>query len=599
MSAISSELDATEFANAFRSGIHRVVSSQELLNRINVFPVADGDTGTNLSLTLGAVLPVLERVSGREIRESLADIADALLDGARGNSGAIMAQFFQGVSDAAVGLSAFDGASFARAVATGADYARDALSNPREGTILSVIRAFSDALEGGGADIVIADTLPAAVSAAQAALARTTSQLEELRKAGVVDAGARGFVELVSGFNDHLIHGRVTEAPATLGLHAPSAFIATEGVDDALAWRFCVECIIEGADIDRRKLRESLGELGDSLVLAGSRRKARVHIHANEPDRVFETAARFGRLCGEKADDLVRQQRSTHGAGAKFAVVTDSAADIADEELDRLDIHMVPVRIQFGERGYLDKVSITMTEFYRELEKNPQHPTTSQPAPGDFRRQFQFLASHFPSVLSVNLTARVSGTLQAARAAAERIAAPGRVQIIDSRNASVGQGLIAIFAAECALEGMDVEAAVQAIERVRAQTFTFALVGNLEYAVRGGRVPRSRRLLANLLRATPVLKTEADGRITAGGALFGRRHRLEKFARYVLRRVDRRARLRIAIGHAICKDDARDLQRLLLSGLADVESARLTDLGTAFGVHGGPGTLVVAVQYYP
>ena len=76
-------------------------------------------------------------------------------------------------------------------------------------------------------------------------------------------------------------------------------------------------------------------------------------------------------------------------------------------------------------------------------------------------------------------------------------------------------------------------------------------LGNLEYAVRGGRVPRSRRLLANLLRATPVLKTEADGRITAGGALFGRRHRLEKFARYVLRRVDRRARLRIAIGHAM------------------------------------------------
>jgi DegV family protein with EDD domain len=189
--------------------------------------------------------------------------------------------------------------------------------------------------------------------------------------------------------------------------------------------------------------------------------------------------------------------------------------------------------------------------------------------------------------------------LQAARAAADRIAAPGRVQVIDSRNASVGQGLIAVFAAECALAGLDVAAAVQAIERVRAQTFTFALVGNLDYAVRGGRVPRSRKLLANLLRAIPVLKTEADGRITAGGALFGQRHRLEKFAGHVLRRVDRRARLRIAIGHAICEDDAHVLERLLLSALADVESARITDLGTAFGVHGGPGTLVVAVQHYP
>ena len=577
MSATLPELGSGEFASALRSGIHRVVSGQDLLNRINVFPVADGDTGTNLSLTLTAVLPVLERGVSREISALLAAIADALLDSARGNSGAIIAQFFQGLSDAADGLAAFDARSFAHAVATGSEYARDAMSNPREGTILSVIRAFSHTLERSGTDGSLQGALPAAVAAAQEALERTATQLDELRKAGVVDAGGSGFVELAAGFNDHFVHGRVTEAPATFDLPAPAHFIATEGADEALPWRFCVECIVQGRDIDRRKLRESLGELGDSLVLAGTRRKARVHVHVNEPDRVFEVAARFGEVSGEKADDLVRQQHSTHGAGAKFAVITDSAADIADEELNRLDIHMVPVRIQFGERGYLDKVSITMREFYRELEENPRHPTTSQPAPGDFRRQFQFLASHFPQVLSVNLTPKVSGTLQAARAAAERVAAPGRVHVVDSRNASVGQGLIAVFAAESAAAGLDVVTTLAAIERVRAQTFTFALVGDLEYAVRGGRVPRSRKILADLLRVTPVLRSEPDGRITAGGMLFGRSNRLAKFARHVIRRVDRRARLRIAIGHALCEDAARTLRQLLLRDFDDVESARITD----------------------
>lgn len=599
MSATLSELGSGEFASAFRSGVNRVISGQDLLNRINVFPVADGDTGTNLSLTLGAALPVLDREADRGIGPLLAAVADALLDGARGNSGAITAQFFQGLSDAADGLSVFDAQSFCRAVATGSDYASDCLSNPREGTILSVIRAFSHALEAGKADAGLETALPAAVTAAQTALERTASQLDELRKAGVVDAGAKGFVELAAGFSEHLVHGRVTEAPATFDLPAPTHFVATAGGGEAPAWRFCVECTVEGPGIDRRRLRESLGESGDSLVLAGTRQKARIHIHVNEPDRVFEAARRYGKVSGEKADDLVRQQQSTHGAGATFAVITDSAADIADEDLDRCDIHMVPVRIQFGERGYLDKVSITMRDFYRELKENPHHPTTSQPAPGDFRRQFQFLASHFPQVLSVNLTPKVSGTLQAACAAAGRVAAPGRVHVVDSRNASVGQGLLAVYAAECAAAGLDIAATLGAIAEIRAQTFTFALVGDLEYAVRGGRVPRSRKVLADLLRVTPVLKTEPDGRITAGGMLFGRAGRLAKFARHVARRVDRRARLRIAIGHALCEDDACTLQRLLLGAFDDVESSRITEIGTAFGVHGGPGTLVVALQHYP
>lgn len=581
-----------------QSGIHRVVASQDTLNRINVFPVADGDTGTNLSLSLGAILPVLESPPHGGVGPLLGVIADLLLDGARGNSGAVMAQFFQGLCDAAEGIDRFDAGSFSRAVTAGSRYARDAISNPREGTILSVIAAFSAELERHANDAALEQALPPAVRAAQEALARTTGQLDELRKAGVVDAGAKGFVELVAGMSEHLVDGRVTEAPRALELPVLAEFSATAGGDESLAYRFCIECIVQGSDIDRRKLREALAGIGDSLVLAGTARKARVHIHANEPARVFGIAGSFGEVSAEKADDLVRQQHSMHGQGAHFTVITDSAADIADEELDRLDIHMVPVRIHFGDQGYLDKVSITMREFFRKLEENPEHPTTSQPAPGDFRRQFRFLASHYPKVLSVNLTPAVSGTLQAARSAAERIEAPGRVHVFDSRNASVGQGLIAVFAAECAAAGLDLAATLEALERIRNDTLTFALVGDLKYAVRGGRVPRSTRRLADLLRVTPVLRTKPDGRITPGGMLIGRENRLRKFARHVISRVDRRATLRIAIGHAVCESDARTLEHLLRDGLDLVESSRITDLGSAFGVHGGPGTLVVALQRY-
>lgn len=600
MPRCTDELSAADFADALRSGIYRVIADQETLNRINVFPVADGDTGTNLALSLGASLGILGDNAGRPLGSLLASIADAMLDGARGNSGAIVAQFFQGMSDAAEGLDSFTPATFSNAVALGSEYAQDALNQPKEGTILSVIRAFATSLgEHGGraGNASMAELLRSALSRSRAALERTQSQLEVLRKAGVVDAGARGFFALVSGFADFVIDGTVAEKPPAVDQVSPVSPSSISGPDDGpLQFRFCTECVVTGENIDRRKLRESLATIGDSLVLAGTKRKARVHIHVNRPDAVFDVARQYGTLTLEKADDMQRQQHSAHDGRARFAVITDSAADICDEAMERLDIHVVPARIQFGDRAYLDKVSISSEEFFRELASNPAHPTTSQPAPGDFRRQFQFLASHFSDVVYVSLSPAVSGTFQAAKSAAARIPGPGRIHVVDSRNASLGQGLLAVFAAECAGAGLDVDSALRALEAAIRRTSTFALVNDLRYAVRGGRVPPVVKSISERFRVTPVLQTTAAGEIKVRGALAGRKRRLRSFARYISRRVPGDRRLRISIGHAIALDEARTLAAHLQEQLGLMESCELTNLGSAVGVHGGPGTLVVGVQ---
>ncbi|MDZ7644429.1 MAG: DegV family protein [Woeseiaceae bacterium] len=591
-------LASDRFALALRSGIHRVMSEQEDLNAINVFPVADGDTGTNLSLSLGAALGTLERPPGTHLGALLATLADVLLDSARGNSGAIVAQFFQGVSDATEQLSRYTTHTFSKAVALGSEYASDALSQPREGTILSVIGAFAANLQrqtSSEAQPDFATLLQNALPGCRQALARTRTQLDVLAKAGVVDAGAKGFLALLEGMSEFIVHGRATELPAHIRSEELAAAMPDFG-DEAPRFRFCTECLVTGTDIDRRKLRESLSTLGDSLVLAGTKRKARIHIHADEPEAVFDAARRYGTVSAEKADDMQRQQHSSHERSARFAVITDTAADIADSDLERFDIHMVPLRIQFGDRGYLDKVSISAEEFFREMQKNPVHPTTSQPSPGDFRRQFQFLASHFPDVLSINLTGRVSGTLQAAQSAAERTSANGRVHVVNSLNASLGQGLVAVFAAECAAAGLDFDSALAAVDAAIAETYSFALVKNLRSAVRGGRVPASRKLLADVLRLTPVLRTEPDGRITARGVLLGRGDLLPRFARYIARRLDDRLTWRIAIAHAVCEPDAHDLAALLAKRVPSVERITVTELGSALGAHAGPGALVVAAQ---
>ena len=592
------ELHGEGFAVALQSGIHRVINDQDKLNAINVFPVPDGDTGTNLSLSLGSALATLKNSRDMPLGKLLARIADDLLDGSRGNSGAIVAQFFQGMSDAAEELSDFTTESFARAVALGSEYAHDALSNPREGTILSVIAAFSESvreLVGKDGGDRFPTVLTGAIDATRRALAATPDQLEVLKKAGVVDAGAKGFVDLLEGMVDYLVHGKTVDEPDLARLPEEGVVSETAGEDGDLTYRFCTECIVTGTDIDRRKLRQALSRLGDSLVLAGTKRKAKIHIHVNEPELVFRAAREYGALTGEKADDMHRQQSSTHHVAAKFAVITDSAADIPDEMLETHDIHIVPLRLQFGDRGYMDKVSITPAEFYEELRKNPVHPTTSQPSPGDFRRQYQFLASHYPDVISVSLTGQVSGTFQAAKNAAGRINASGRVHVVNTLNASLGQGLLTMLAAECAQAGLDATEALQVLNRAIPDTISFAMINDLSYAVRGGRVPKSRKMIADFLRVTPVLKTTPEGNVSSGGVLAGRSWPLKRFARYISRHAPE-GELQFMIAHAECEDQAESLSRLLGESLRGATCRGITPLGTALGVHAGPGALVVGVQ---
>jgi DegV family protein with EDD domain len=589
-------LTSDRLAIALKSGFHRVIEEQDELNRINVFPVPDSDTGTNLSLTLGSALGVLDR-EFKHLGSLLAALADALLDGARGNSGAIIAQFFQGLADATGDMSRYTTYTFGRAIDQGSEYAHDAIAEPREGTILSVISAFASvtrqhAVEKNEERFDV--LLPAAVEHIQQALAQTTEQLEVLRRAGVVDAGAKAFVTLIDGAMQFLVNNHVTPRPEIASLDDVVAVAA--GADEESEYRYCTECIVTGEAIDRRKLRERLGELGNSLVLAGTKRKAKIHIHVDEPERVFELAGTFGAVSGEKADDMHRQTHSSHDAVRKFAVITDSAADIPDEDMERLDIHMVPCRIHFGGRNFIDKVSITSREFFAEVERNPVHPTTSQPAPGDFRRQFQFLATHYPDVLSVNLSAKPSGTWQAAVAAAERVDAPGTVHVVDSKNASTGEGMLVVLAAECAEAGLSIEQARSIIDAQIPRTRAFALVNDLTFAVKGGRVPGYVKPVADVLRISPIIRTFPDGRVTNGGFLFGRRRRVRNFTHYVIKHSVIDGPMHIAIGHALCPEDAEQLADCFRAELSDIKRLTVTELGSALGVHGGPGTLLVATM---
>ena len=199
-------------------------------------------------------------------------------------------------------------------------------------------------------------------------------------------------------------------------------------------------------------------------------------------------------------------------------------------------------------------------------------------------------------MLSINLTSVASGTWQAAVSAAERSNAPGKIHIIDSRNASLGLGLLAVYAAECADAGHDIDTTRSAVEALLDKTSTFALIDDLRFAVRGGRIPPWVGTLARAMRLTPILRTLPDGRVAAASFQLGRRNRIRRFARYIARETATDRPVNIAIGDALNKEGLRELEQHLRHYMNNVNRFMVTEIGAALGVHAGPGSLVASVQ---
>jgi hypothetical protein len=430
------------------------------------------------------------------------------------------------------------------------------------------------------------------------AVAATRETLDAQRAAGVEDAGALGFLTLLEGMAGALAPGLAPPLPATAGQDLAQAAHAAGDAPDASAHRYCTECLVVGSALDPAALRRELEPVASSVVVVGSGRKLRLHAHVDDPAVVFAIARRHGTVQAEKADDMHRQERALAADGRRVAIVTDSGADLPPEVWDDFGIHVVPLRVNFGTRSYLDKTGLSPAEFYRELRHNPEHPRTSQPPPGDFRRAFELLSSHFEAVVAISLTRRLSGTHQAARNAADRVANPDRITVVDSRSASAGQGLVVLAAAEAARSGLGAGEVAAAAAEAAARTRAYGFIPDLRYAVRGGRIGAPWSWLARILPLCFVVSTQPDGGIGVRRVALRGTDPVGLLIRTARRDLDRDGLVarRIAIAHGDVPELAARLKAGCVAGLGEPGSAHVTELGPAFAVHGGPGTLALAVQ---
>lgn len=589
-------LDGPRLQRCLIAGLQRLIDQREFLNSINVFPVPDGDTGNNLAHTAAAAQLALANTSNVRTSDILAAMASAALDAAQGNSGALLAQFVQSLADSTAAQDRLSTADFARALSHAALATRQAIANPREGTILSAIDASAIAAQNYADCNDFTRLLPVMLDAALVALAKTTSQLDALRSAGVVDAGAAGYCAILEGCKDYLLFGSVSAPvpiPKTIEIFNPHPGHMTGDIQ----YRFCTECMLIGSLPEPVLVRNALHGMGDSMVVAGSSSRLRIHIHTDDPEKVFRLAASFGEVLHTKADDMRSQANSLANGNKTVAIVTDSAADLPADLIMDLNVHIVPLRITFGVASYLDKIGMGPAEFQTELQNNSARPGTSQPTQGDLRRMYEFLLTHFTEVLSINLSSKLSGTYQAACAAAATVQGGNRIQILDCANVSVGQGMIVKRAGELAAAGMAGAELTEAVRREIAAVRTFALVTDLGNAVRSGRLRPAIKHIADWLHLTPVLVNTSTGKVGVHGFIPGRYRLIERFAQYIARATGTTGSWELAIASSAPGNTEAELLKSELSArLNNIDTLWQTEIGPALGVHVGMSALVVAMR---
>ncbi len=575
------------------------------LNRINVFPVPDGDTGTNLSLTVQAIADHLRRSTAREVHAVAHEAAQAAVLGARGNAGMMLSHFLLGFSERLKGRARITAPEFGHALRAGAENLQEALEQPVEGTILTVMRDTARAaLDTKAHDFQ--RLMEHLVDRAQSSLARTPELLPALKKAGVVDAGGKGFVHLLEGVL-HYINGDplvTLEEPPDFSETAP----AVSQVDfpvQAERFRFCTEALVRGESLpDRKTVQERLRGEGDSIIVISSGDVLKVHVHTDDPESVFAYLKSVGHLVTHKAEDMKAQhavaERAAHGhltlARRPVGIVTDSACDLPEEIVRAHGIKVVPLLLVKDDQSFRDGIDLSAEEFHRTLEGGGELPTTSQPPPGAFLDAYKRAAEEAEEVVGVFVGTNLSGTFRSAEAAAFRFNG-GRVHLVDSLGITLLQGLMVLKATELAELAQSPEQIVEELNRIRQQSGVILTVDRLDRLLASGRVGRGKAWLATMLGLKPILSVPADGRaVVPAGKAIGRKGALRAVLNVLRKEIAPDSRkVRFGVVHIGRPEIVAEVSEALVQEYGDVEilSAPATPV---IATHVGHGAWAVAFQ---
>ncbi len=442
------DLGGILFSKMAKGGASRLRSNSDEVNKLNVFPVPDGDTGDNMRMTIESGIAAIENIDSDDLAEVMKTLSHGMLLGARGNSGVILSQFFAGMSKGLSKSKTADPATFAHALEMGVEQAYSSVMNPAEGTILTVAR---EAVEYAVANLTPKSTIRSLfadlVKEMHASLDRTPEILAVLKEAGVVDSGGAGLLYIMEGFNRVLNGEEATDEPESAATPAPKtaapvSFAFNENSE--MTYGYCTELLlqlqrsktdVESFDIDA--LRTFLASVGDSVVAFKTESIVKLHVHTFTPEKVLEYGRKFGEFLTVKIENMSVQHTELESGKPDKSEAKESAS------AKRYGI----VAVSNGPG---------VTELFTQLGTDVVVPggQTQNPSTRDFIEAFeQISAEHifvFPNNSNIFMAAQQAGELHK----------DAQVHVIPSKN--IGTGYVAISAAN--LDNPDVDAVISEME---------------------------------------------------------------------------------------------------------------------------------------
>lgn len=581
---------------AFLAGSKQILNNQTELNQINVYPVNDKDTGTNLASTVRAIIENIKPT--RSYSETVKDIANSALIGARGNSGAIVAQFLVGLSNGMGNSRTITFDEFALSVEKSIPFIYEAIEKPVEGTILTVIKDWSDFLKSkrnNGTNLNI--TFIESLDVIEKSLRLTTSKLQYLSKYNVVDAGAKGFVIFIKGIVDFLRKPNIREL--AIENIEKIEIIHTEEIDnEEISNRFCTEAVIKKSNLNKEELKNILADFGDSIVIAGNENLCRIHVHTNNPSELFHKLQSHGTITFQKAEDMIRQNEIATKRKWNIALVTDSTCDLSAELLEFYQINVVPLNLIFGDNHYLDKVTLQPDQFYELLENSPVFPTTSQINEWTFTNLYSHLASHYDAIIAIHLTGEFSGTYKNSLIAGERIKKEFNkpVYVINSKNLSGALGLLVLQAAKNIENGKSAEEVAEIIESETGNAKIYVSVKDFQYMIKGGRVSGTKGKIAKAMGIIPVITMDINGKSKLFGAAFSQKGSLKKIYRHIQKNLMDKSIWNYILLHSNNQTEVINIENKMVE-LTGQKPVSVVNISPVIGMHAGSGAVAIALLY--
>lgn len=569
----------------FVVGAKYVITEKDELNAINVFPVADGDTGSNLSSLMKSIL--LKSRLEPTLKETLKSITNAAIVGARGNSGIIFASYLDGFSRD-LRADEVDIETFINSSEKASLSAYSSIEKPVEGTMITLMRMWHETLK------VLNDKKRDFIGLLSSALDRLKLELEHtkdllpvLKQNKVVDAGAKGFYHFIEGF--------------VRGLKGESVDISFKTVEEmpmhvdhfeANQTRYCTEVLIEGNNINKDLIKKTLHRLGDSMVVAGSNSMVRIHIHTNDPAKVFELVEPFGQIVDEKVDDMKRQFEIANHRKHKIALVTDSIADLEDGFAEDNQIHVLNLALLINQTTYFDKLTIENKRFYGLMKSLKEYPKSSQPNPRSIDNLYSYLTTYYDEIIVITVSSKMSGTYQALLKGASAFK-DKKITVIDSHQNSVAEGLLVHKAMEFIKEGMDYETVIEKIEALKPLTKILVSVKTLKYMIRSGRLKRSVGFIGKLINLKPIISIDQEG----VGIIHDKAIGIKKADDIILKHIKMIKETSdidmIALVHVNALDRAMYYKERI-EALTGVKVAYISEISTIVAMNAGIGSVAVA-----